>query len=86
MALRARHTYLATENSSCIQTHLTHTGSWAYNHVREEYTYYSGHDNFFTVELIDAQDERVEYTVDFKLSRAPSKARLNLTQARRPCV
>jgi hypothetical protein len=35
-------------------------------------------DNFFTVELIDAQGERVEYTVYFKLSRAPSKGRLNL--------
>jgi hypothetical protein len=34
--------------------------------------------NFFTVELIDAQGARVEYTVYFKLSRAPSKARLNL--------
>ena len=40
--------------------------------------FHTGHDNFFTVELIDAQDERVEYTVYFKLSRAPSKGRLNL--------
>jgi hypothetical protein len=35
-------------------------------------------DNFFTVELIDAAGERVEYTVYFKLSRAPGKGRLNL--------
>jgi hypothetical protein len=40
--------------------------------------FHTGHDNFFTVELIDAQGERVEYTVYFKLSRAPSKGRLNL--------
>jgi hypothetical protein len=38
--------------------------------------FHTGHDNFFTVELIDAQDKRVEYTV--QLSRAPSKGRLNL--------
>jgi hypothetical protein len=40
--------------------------------------FHTGHDNFFTVELIGARDERVEYTVYFKLSRAPSKGRLNL--------
>jgi hypothetical protein len=40
--------------------------------------FHTGHGNFFTVELIDAQGERVEYTVYFKLSRAPSKGRLNL--------
>jgi hypothetical protein len=40
--------------------------------------FHTGHDNFFTVELIDGQGERVEYTVYFKLSRAPSKGRLNL--------
>ena len=40
--------------------------------------FHTGHDNFFTVELIDARDERVEYTVYFKLSRAPRKGRLNL--------
>ncbi len=39
--------------------------------------FHTGHDNFFTAELIDAQGERVEYTVYFKLSRAPSKGRLN---------
>jgi len=36
------------------------------------------HDNVFTVELIDAEGERVEYVVYFKLSRAPRKGRLNL--------
>ena len=40
--------------------------------------FHTGHDNFFTVELIDERDERVEFTVYFKLSRAPSKGRLNL--------
>jgi hypothetical protein len=40
--------------------------------------FHTGHDNFFTVEFIDAQGERVEYTVYFKLSRASSKGRLNL--------
>jgi hypothetical protein len=40
--------------------------------------HHTGHDNFFIVELIDARGERVEYTVYFKLSRAPSKGRLNL--------
>lgn len=40
--------------------------------------FHTGHDNFFTVELIGAQGERVEYTVYFKLSRAPRKGRLNL--------
>jgi hypothetical protein len=40
--------------------------------------FHTGRDNFFTVELIDAQGKRVEYTVYFKLSRAPSKGRLNL--------
>jgi hypothetical protein len=40
--------------------------------------FHTGHENFFTVELIDAQGARIEYTVYFKLSRAPSKARLNL--------
>ena len=40
--------------------------------------FHTGHDNFFIVELIDAQGERVEYAVYFKLSRAPSKGRLNL--------
>jgi hypothetical protein len=40
--------------------------------------FHTGHDNFFTVELIGAQGERVEYTVYFKLSRAPSRGRLNL--------
>jgi hypothetical protein len=38
----------------------------------------TGHDNFFTVELIDSQGKRVDYTVYFKLSRAPRKGRLNL--------
>ena len=40
--------------------------------------FHTGHDNFFTVELIGAQDERVEYTVYFKLSRARRTGRLNL--------
>jgi hypothetical protein len=40
--------------------------------------FHTGHDNFFTVELIDAEGEQLEYTVYFKLSRAPSKGRLNL--------
>lgn len=40
--------------------------------------FHTGHDNFFTVELIDGQGERIEYTVYFKLSRASSKGRLNL--------
>jgi len=40
--------------------------------------FHTGYDNCFTVELIDARGERVEYTVYFKLSRAPSKGRLNL--------
>jgi len=40
--------------------------------------FHTGHGNFFTVELVDAQGERVEYKVYFKLSRASSKGRLNL--------
>jgi hypothetical protein len=48
--------------------------------------FHTGHDNFFTVELIDAQGERVEYTVYFKLSRAPSKGRLNLYVRKRLCA
>jgi hypothetical protein len=46
--------------------------------IGERRCFHTGHDNFFIVELIDAQDERVEYAVYFKLSRAPSKGRLNL--------
>ena len=46
--------------------------------IGERRCFHTGRDNFFTVELIDAQGVRVEYTVYFKLSRAPSKGRLNL--------
>jgi hypothetical protein len=35
--------------------------------------FHTGYGNFFTVELIDAKGERVEYTVYFKLSRAPGR-------------
>jgi hypothetical protein len=40
--------------------------------------FHTGHDNFFTVEWIDGEGKRIEYTVYFKLSRARSKSRLNL--------
>jgi hypothetical protein len=46
--------------------------------IGERRCFHTGYDNFFTVELIDAKGERVEYTVYFKLSRAPGKGRLNL--------
>jgi hypothetical protein len=46
--------------------------------VHSSERFHTRHDNFFTVELIDAQRGRVEYTVYFKLSRAPSRGRLNL--------
>lgn len=46
--------------------------------------FHTGHDNFFTVELIDAEGERVEYTVYFKLSRAPGICSKRLCARRCP--
>jgi hypothetical protein len=46
--------------------------------IGERRCFHTGHDNFFTVELIDAEGQRLEYTVYFKVSRAPGKGRLNL--------
>lgn len=40
--------------------------------------FHTAHSNFFTIELIDAHGRAEEYTVYFKLSRAPARGRLNL--------
>lgn len=46
--------------------------------IHQRRCFRTGYGNFFTVELIGGNGEKVEYAVYFKVSRAGAKGRLNL--------